>query len=78
MKIFGYIKKYVYICITKLDLTILKIKVMWDSRIFNTPMEVEEFLNENRNHITDVNITYNSRVEWYVVFYFDTDLVEED
>jgi hypothetical protein len=51
---------------------------MWDSRIFNTPMEVEEFLNENRNHITDVNITYNSRVDWYVVFYFDTDLVEED
>ena len=59
-------------------LTILKIKVMWNSRIFDTPMEVEEFLNENRNHITDVNITYNSRVEWYVVFYFDTDLVEED
>lgn len=59
-------------------LTILKIKVMWNSRIFDTPMGVEEFLNENRNHITDVNITYNGRVEWYVVFYFDTDLVEED
>ena len=59
-------------------LTILKIKVMWNRSIFNTPMEVEEFLNENRKHITNVNITYNSRVEWYVVFYFDTDLVEED
>lgn len=59
-------------------LTILKIKVMWNSSIFNTPMEVEEFLNENRKHITNVNITYNSRVDWYVVFYFDTDLVEED
>ena len=59
-------------------LTILNIKVMWNSSIFNTPMEVEEFLNENRKHITNVNITYNSRVEWYVVFYFDTDLVEED
>ena len=71
-------KNYDILCIIKQKLTILKIKVMWNSRIFDTPMEVEEFLNENRNHITDVNITYNSRVEWYVVFYFDTDLVEED
>ena len=59
-------------------LTILNIKVMWNSSIFNTPMEVEEFLNENRKHITNVNITYNSKVEYYIVFYFDTDLVEED
>lgn len=59
-------------------LTILKIKVMWNSSIFNTPMEVEEFLNENRKHITNVNITYISKVDWYIVFYFDTDLVEED
>lgn len=59
-------------------LTILKIKVMWNSRLFYTPMEVEDFLNENRKHITNINITYHSRVEMYVVFYFDTDLVEED
>ena len=59
-------------------LTILKIKVMWNSSIFNTPMEVEEFLNENRKHITNINITYISKVDWYIVFYFDTDLVEED
>ena len=59
-------------------LTILNIKVMWNSSIFNTPMEVEDFLNENRKHITNVNITYNSKVDWYIVFYFDTDLVEED
>ena len=59
-------------------LTILKIKVMWNSSIFNTHMEVEEFLNENRKHITNVNITYISKVDWYIVFYFDTDLVEED
>jgi hypothetical protein len=59
-------------------LTILNIKVMWNSSIFNTPMEVEEFLNENRKHITNVNITYISKVDWYIVFYFDTDLVEED
>ena len=59
-------------------LTILKIKVMWNSSIFNTPMEVEDFLYENRKHITNVNITYISKVDWYIVFYFDTDLVEED
>lgn len=51
---------------------------MWNSRIFDTPMEVENFLNENQNHITNVNITYNGRVEWYIVFYFDTDFIEED
>jgi hypothetical protein len=59
-------------------LTILNIKVMWNSSVFCTPMEVEDFLNENRKHITNVNITYNSKVEDYIVFYFDTDLVEED
>jgi hypothetical protein len=59
-------------------LTILNIKVMWNSSVFCTPMEVEDFLNENRKHITNVNITYNSKVEYYIVFYFDTDLVEED
>lgn len=51
---------------------------MWNSSVFCTPMEVEDFLNENRKHITNVNITYNSKVEYYIVFYFDTDLVEED
>lgn len=66
-----------YICIVKQKLIFLKIKVMWNSRIFDTPMEVEDFLNENQNHITNVNITYNGRVEWYIVFYFDTDLVDE-
>jgi hypothetical protein len=50
---------------------------MWDSRIFNTPMEVEEFLNENQNHIINVSVTYNSVNEWYVVFYFDTDFINE-
>ena len=59
-------------------LTILNIKVMWNSSVFCTPMEVEDFLNENRKHITNDNITYNSKVEYYIVFYFDTDLVEED
>ena len=59
-------------------LTILNIKVMWNSSVFFTPMEVEDFLNENRKHITNVNITYNSKVEYYIVFYFDTDLVGED
>lgn len=50
---------------------------MWDSRAFDTPIEVEDFLNENQNHITNVNITYNDKVEYYIVFYFDTDFVNE-
>ena len=51
---------------------------MWDSTYFETIGEMDDFLNENRNHITDVNITYNSNMNWYVVFYFDTDLIKED
>lgn len=50
---------------------------MWNSSIFETPMEVEDFLNDNQSHIINVSITYNSAYDWYVVFYFDTDLVDE-
>lgn len=50
---------------------------MWDSMIFDTISEATDWLNEHQNHIINVSVAYNSVNEWYVVFYFDTDFVNE-
>ena len=50
---------------------------MWESNIFDTSIEATDWLNENRNHIINVSVAYNSVNDWYVVFYFDTDFINE-
>ena len=42
---------------------------MWDSRIFWYINSVTEFLDLNEGTITDVQITYNSKNNEYVVFF---------
>lgn len=50
---------------------------MWESNIFDTIGEATDWLNENKNHITNVSVAYNNANDWYVIFYFDTDFVNE-
>lgn len=50
---------------------------MWESNIFDTPNEATNWMNENKNHIINVSVAYNSEYNWYVVYYFDTDFIDE-